>query len=202
MRAKWVIPFLLLAGLLLVALSLPQQEDNVMIQASQDASGSLEEKIDAVLEDERLDGAVTGVSVRHAGTGEPLYEENGDTRLHPASTMKLLTGAAAMETLGPNHRFSTEVWTDGKISGKMLHGNIYLKGKGDPTLLNADLDQFAKELKKQGIERIKGDLIGDDTWYDDIRLSRISIGRMSRSTPARKSPPSPSHRTPIMMPAP
>ncbi|WP_100011660.1 D-alanyl-D-alanine carboxypeptidase/D-alanyl-D-alanine-endopeptidase [Lentibacillus sediminis] len=172
MRAKWGIPVLLLAGLLLVALSLPQQENNVMIQASQDASGSLEEKIDAVLQDERLDGAVTGVSVRHAGTGELLYEENGDTRLHPASTMKLLTGAAAMETLGPDYRFSTEVWTDGDVRGKTLNGDIYLKGKGDPTLLKEDLDQFAKELKKQGIEQIKGDLIGDDTWYDDVRLSQ------------------------------
>ncbi|WP_245808859.1 D-alanyl-D-alanine carboxypeptidase/D-alanyl-D-alanine endopeptidase [Shouchella patagoniensis] len=137
-----------------------------------EAGTSLEEKLKEVLDNEYLDGTVTGVSIRHGDTGEVLFSQDGDIRLHPASNMKLFTAVAALETLGEDYRFRTEVLTDGKKKGDVLHGNLYLKGKGDPTLLREDLQQFAKELKEQGITKFKGDLIGDDTWYDDERLSQ------------------------------
>lgn len=129
-------------------------------------------KIDAILTNELLDGAVTGVSIRKADTGELVYSYFGETRLHPASNMKLLTAAAALETLGPEYQFTTEVWVNGRIEGNILQGDLYLKGKGDPTLLKADLDQFAKDLKTSGIHQINGNIVGDDHWYDDVRLSQ------------------------------
>ncbi|WP_188455445.1 D-alanyl-D-alanine carboxypeptidase/D-alanyl-D-alanine endopeptidase [Virgibacillus oceani] len=132
----------------------------------------IDDKINQILQNEHLAGTATGVSIRDASTGEILFEHFGDTRLHPASNMKLLTGAAALETLGSDYQFSTEVLTDGRIRGKTLHGNVYLKGKGDPTLMKEDLDQFAKDLKAKGIKNIKGNLVADDSWYDDVRLSQ------------------------------
>ncbi|MFD2044676.1 D-alanyl-D-alanine carboxypeptidase/D-alanyl-D-alanine-endopeptidase [Ornithinibacillus salinisoli] len=135
------------------------------------SNGSLDYKIDQLLEDERLDGAITAVSIRKASDGELLYSHDGDIQVHPASNQKMLTAISALETLGPDYRFSTEVLTDGELKGKVLQGNLYVKGKGDPTLLKEDFDQFAKELKQQGIHKIKGNLVGDDSWYDDVRLS-------------------------------
>jgi serine-type D-Ala-D-Ala carboxypeptidase/endopeptidase (penicillin-binding protein 4) len=135
-------------------------------------TSSLTTKIDTLLKNERLDGAVTGVSIRKADSGELVYSSFGDTRLHPASNMKLLTAAAALETLGTEYQFLTEVWMDGRIKGNILQGDLYLKGKGDPTLLKTDFDQFAKDLKSRGIHHIDGNIIGDDGWYDDIRLSQ------------------------------
>ncbi|WP_099159019.1 D-alanyl-D-alanine carboxypeptidase/D-alanyl-D-alanine endopeptidase [Virgibacillus ndiopensis] len=132
----------------------------------------LDDKINKILQNEHLEGTTTGVSIRSAETGEILFESFGDTRLHPASNMKLLTGASALETLGPDYTFTTEVLTNGSIKGKTLHGNVYLKGKGDPTLMKEDLDQFAQDLKAKGIKNIKGNLIADDSWYDDVRLSQ------------------------------
>ena len=133
---------------------------------------TLESKIDRILNDQRLNGALTGVSIRKADSGEIVYSSYGDIRLHPASNMKLLTASAALEQLGPDYQFSTEVWMDGRIKGKVLEGDLYLKGKGDPTLMKEDLDLFAQQLKANGITKIKGNLVGDDSWYDSIRLSQ------------------------------
>lgn len=160
---------LLMAGA--VAVSPMQFNERVIIADADDEYAPLVSKINQILQDERLKGALAGVSIREAETGEKIYDHFGDTRLVPASNMKLFTAAAAFETLGEDYRFTTEIHTDGAIKGKMLKGNLYLKGKGDPTLLQEDFEQFAQELKNQGIKKIKGDLIGDDTWYDDVRLS-------------------------------
>ena len=135
-------------------------------------STTLDQKLQSILKDPKLQGGITGVSVRKADTGEAVFSHFSDIRLRPASNMKLLTGSTAMDILGPDYQFSTEVLTDGQVKGKMLHGNLYLKGKGDPTLMKKDLDQFAKDLKAKGIDKINGNLIADDSWYDDVRYSQ------------------------------
>ncbi|WP_425348988.1 D-alanyl-D-alanine carboxypeptidase/D-alanyl-D-alanine endopeptidase [Halalkalibacter urbisdiaboli] len=121
------------------------------------------------LMNEALKGSTVGISVRSANTGEILFQYNGDKRLRPASNMKLITGAVAMARLGENYTFHTELLNDGKIRWNVLNGNLYVRGKGDPTLLPSDIRAMAKELKNQGVRFITGDLIGDDTWYDNQR---------------------------------
>lgn len=132
---------------------------------------SLAEALQLVLEDERLAGAISGVSVRENKMGKEIFSHQSELRLRPASNMKLITGVAALEILGEDYRFHTTLSTDGEQKGNTLHGNLYLKGKGDPTLSENDLHQFARDLKELGIEKINGHLIADDSWYDDVRLS-------------------------------
>lgn len=123
-----------------------------------------------------LKGAVVGISVRSGSTGELKYQFNGDTRLKPASNMKLITAAVALSVLGEDHRFKTEVRTDGMLTrGGTLKGNVYLIGKGDPTLRKENFQELARQLKEKGINKIDGSLLGDDSWYDDIRLSQDMI---------------------------
>ncbi|WP_345240558.1 D-alanyl-D-alanine carboxypeptidase/D-alanyl-D-alanine endopeptidase [Pontibacillus salipaludis] len=159
---------LFLASFLLMA---PYQSAPVTEINATDEEDTLSSKLTEILSDEKLDGALAGVSVRSAETGEVMYEYNEDLRLKPASNMKLLTAAAALDTLGSEHRFSTEVLADGEMKGGKLHGDLYLKGKGDPTLMKEDFEEMAQSLNEAGVREVKGDVIADDTWYDDVRLS-------------------------------
>lgn len=135
---------------------------------------TLTEQIHTIVNDKRLKGAIAGVSIRSAITGEILFDHHGDTRLTPASNMKLLTAAAALQTLGSDYKFQTEVLADHR-HGEIIKGNLYLKGKGDPTLLPEDFDSLAEQLKLQGITQVNGDLIGDESWYDSEYLSEDMI---------------------------
>ncbi len=146
-----------------------EQSIEVHTQVDKDIKSMLNEFL---RNEENLNGAIAGISIRSANSGEILFSHYGDTRLRPASNLKLLTAAAALSVLGEDYRFSTELWTDGTINNGVLNRNLYLKGKGDPTLLKEDLDEIARLLHKTGVREVKGDVIGDDSWYDDLRLSQ------------------------------
>ena len=126
--------------------------------------------IDALLEDPALDGAVSGVVVVDPATGEELYSRDGDEQLLPASNMKLVTAAAALEVLGPDHSFGTEVAARSAPGGHGEVEDLYLVGGGDPTLSADDLDALAAEVAASGVSTVTGDLYADDTWFDSERL--------------------------------
>jgi D-alanyl-D-alanine carboxypeptidase/D-alanyl-D-alanine-endopeptidase (penicillin-binding protein 4) len=124
--------------------------------------------------DPRFNDARWGVFVRSLATDEIWFESNADELLIPASNQKILTAAAAMFGLGPDFRYTTTVAHSGTILGGELRGNLIVFGQGDPTFYTQWIpdsrDHFrswARELKARGIERITGDIIGDDNAWDD-----------------------------------
>ncbi|WP_042460570.1 D-alanyl-D-alanine carboxypeptidase/D-alanyl-D-alanine endopeptidase [Neobacillus dielmonensis] len=133
----------------------------------------LEKKLNILIEScADLQGAIAGISIRSIEDGNIIYQHHGAIRLRPASNMKLFTAAAALNVLGEDYTFPTEIYSTGLIQNHSLFGDLFLKGKGDPTLLKADFDKIAEKLKTLGIQQIEGNLIGDDSWYDDVRYSQ------------------------------
>ena len=132
--------------------------------------GALGAAIDRILADPMLAGAQAGVVVADARTGAVLVDRAGQRRLLPASNVKLLTSAAAMGILGPGFRFVTEVRADGVRKGRVLDGDLYLRGSGDPALTPAGLDALARDVADTGVRTVAGDLVGDDTAFDAQRL--------------------------------
>ncbi|MBM7553787.1 D-alanyl-D-alanine carboxypeptidase/D-alanyl-D-alanine-endopeptidase [Thalassobacillus pellis] len=158
--------------LAVLVMFMPYQNYDPPLVSTAGEQGDLVKELTGILQaDPRLDGALAGVSVRSAESGELIFEHLADTRLKPASNMKLLTAAAALETLGKDYTFTTEVLAAGEVKGNKLHGSLILKGKGDPTLMEEDFQEMAASLKEAGIREVKGSVIADDSWYDDERLS-------------------------------
>ena len=117
-----------------------------------------------------LGSSNVALTIRDIDTGKIIFSHNGDKLMRPASNMKLVSGAAALGILGEDYRFTTDLYMDGTIKNKVLNGNIYIKGSGDPTLTKADFLEFAKVLKRNGIRTINGNLIGDDTAFTGSTL--------------------------------
>ncbi|HZE48289.1 MAG TPA: D-alanyl-D-alanine carboxypeptidase/D-alanyl-D-alanine-endopeptidase, partial [Jatrophihabitantaceae bacterium] len=127
--------------------------------------------LDRILADQRLAGGQVGLEVRDAATGDVLYEHNAQNRLLPASNAKLFTSTAAMDVLGPDYRFTTSVAANRPTNNGTLRGNLYLKGTGDPTMLGPDYDALAKAVADSGVRTVAGNLVADDTYFDEVRLA-------------------------------
>jgi len=130
-----------------------------------DYRGTLKSDIDAIIDSPSTPAAVWGVRIEDSESGEVVYSRNGDTPFIPASVTKLITTAVALDHLGPDYTFTTHLQFP-------VNGDLYIIGGGDPTLGTAEgaggrsfLDGWAEQLAKQGVDRVKGDIVGVDALF-------------------------------------
>lgn len=145
------------------------------------SAASLGQRVDAVVDRSGL-GASTSVYVWDQGSREVLYTRAPSRAVAPASTMKLLTSAAAMSRFGPDHRFRTRVALRGRQKGSRWVGDVWLIGGGDPSLstigfrrdnyggVGSNLAALVTPLRKRGITRITGRIRVDDDLFDQARF--------------------------------
>ncbi|MFW5823524.1 MAG: D-alanyl-D-alanine carboxypeptidase/D-alanyl-D-alanine-endopeptidase [Marinobacter sp.] len=86
---------------------------------------------------------------------------NADAVMSPGSIMKVLTTYAALEILGPNHRWTTSFLTDGRFEGDTLKGDLYVRFGGDPKLTIERLWTVLHEIRSLGVNTIDGDIVLD-----------------------------------------
>lgn len=112
-----------------------------------------------------------------------LFEREADEPLAPASGMKLLTAAAALERLGADGRLRTEVVTPTRPVGGVVDGDLWLVGGGDPVLGTSawatavpdhpqpytSLEELADAIARAGVAEVRGSVVGDESRYDRVR---------------------------------
>jgi serine-type D-Ala-D-Ala carboxypeptidase/endopeptidase (penicillin-binding protein 4) len=130
---------------------------------------------------------------RHGGGAIAVYDQTARRMLYahrasapmlPASNMKLPLSIALLGTLGERHRFHTRLATVGRVRHGVLHGSLWLVGGGDPSLatmryagaafhgLPGRLPVLVRQLRRAGVRRIRGAVLGDDTRFDARRTGR------------------------------
>jgi D-alanyl-D-alanine carboxypeptidase/D-alanyl-D-alanine-endopeptidase (penicillin-binding protein 4) len=125
-----------------------------------------------IVEDNDFKNAGFGFYAIDTKTGQVVAQHHPDKALRPASNQKLITTATALELYGPEYKFETKLEYTGEIdtATHILHGNIIIKGGGDPTLGSKYFDQtkdhqFLEQwlgaVKLLGIDSVTGAVIAD-----------------------------------------
>lgn len=112
------------------------------------------------------------IYVRDAGTDEAVIDLNGDRPRSPASTIKVLTTFAAMDSLGPSYTWKTRVYRSGKLANGVLAGDLILVGGGDPYMTSERWWSFVQNLRELGVAKINGDIVIDNTRFAPIAAGR------------------------------
>lgn len=126
-----------------------------------------------------LKGASVAFSAKEIKSETVLYSYDPERELIPASVMKTVTTAVALEILGKDFRFETAILYDGKIENGTLNGNLYIRGGGDPTLNSSELktpkdsiiEVWASAVQQAGIQNINGSIIADESIFDTEGVS-------------------------------
>ena len=142
------------------------------VGADPSAADQIKGIIDKSLTHPYMAHGIQGVLVQSMDTGKVIYDHNGDVLQIPASNMKLISAAAALEYLGPDYKMTTYLYSTAKPTSRgVIKGDLVLYGKGDSILKIEHLQQMVDKLKEQGVKTVNGNIVGDDTWFDDNRLA-------------------------------
>lgn len=168
MSRVWLPLSLALAIVTVLWSAQPSQADGDSAEAEMVAA------VDEILSNPDLPTAIWGIVVHDARTGRVVLSRNADKNLLPASNLKLFTTAAALDQLGPTHRYTTRLYHLGQVSADgTLTGDLVIRGSGDPTFGSSGqgdpLKDWAEALAQAGVRRITGRIVGDDDVFEDAR---------------------------------
>lgn len=114
-------------------------------------------------------GTYKSIIVYNPLNQDTILVENHTRSMIPASVTKLFTTATALTTMGSDYFFATKLITDDlNLNDGIINGDLYIKGYGNPLFTESDLNTMVNELVDLGIKKITGDIVGDDSYFDDI----------------------------------
>lgn len=140
----------------------------LLASASALAAKSNAEGIAGLLKGQGVSQAVAqSVLVVRLSDGKALYEQDADQLMSPASVTKVVTTAAVLTKFSPVHTFKTQLFHTGGRKNERVLGDLVVVGDGDPFLVSEKLWQLAADIKNMGIREFAGDLVIDNSLFDD-----------------------------------
>jgi D-alanyl-D-alanine carboxypeptidase/D-alanyl-D-alanine-endopeptidase (penicillin-binding protein 4) len=132
-----------------------------------EVSAQIPGALNTFIQKENLRHAAIGFKAVELNSGMLIADYNSSISLTPASNMKIVTTATALDIMGADFHFETPLFYDGFIRNRVLTGNLYVLGTGDPTLgsehFEGDKETFLSEwlagIRASGIRKISGDII-------------------------------------------
>ena len=121
-----------------------------------------------LLQEARANPALTGTAIGFClinSKGEVTMDDNAGTAFIPASSFKTLTTATALEVLGPDFHFTTDLKSTAPIQDGVIKGDLVIVGGGDPMLKLDDLKAWATDLKQRGLTRVTGSIRVDSSFF-------------------------------------
>jgi serine-type D-Ala-D-Ala carboxypeptidase/endopeptidase (penicillin-binding protein 4) len=118
----------------------------------------------------------TGLLVVDAATGKELFAVHPDDPLNPASNVKMISTAAALDLVGPDFQYTTRLLGASPDRDGIVWGDVYLLGSYDPTLGIDDVKALGAELATSGVTRVEGNIVvGSTSTRDGIYRSRVRV---------------------------
>ena len=127
---------------------------------------SMNQTIRDMLAKNAIEPGQVSIVIRNAKTGKMLSSLNPDSARKPASVMKVLTTYSALLELGTDFRWPTKFYYHGSYKKGVIHGDLIIKGYGDPTLSVKDIPRIVRRLKSIGVKGITGDIVIDRRFFD------------------------------------
>ena len=151
-----------------------------LLLASLPGIASSRQAIDSFVADPSLTPASVGICITNVATGETVASFNDRQAIIPASTVKIITTATALQLLGPTYRTYTTVGYTGTIDETgNLHGDLVIRGGGDPSLASAYgsrpaddfINQVVSSIKSHHIQSVEGGIVVDNSLFDGHAVS-------------------------------
>jgi D-alanyl-D-alanine carboxypeptidase/D-alanyl-D-alanine-endopeptidase (penicillin-binding protein 4) len=133
-------------------------------QAPSQLTARAQRKLDALSRWVKTRKAELGFALLDLGSGRELLTEGAELALNPASNQKLVTAAVALSELGPDFRYHVGLY--GKIEAGVA-SRLVIRSNGDPTFRFEELKAFAERLIALGLKRVSGDILVDQSAFDD-----------------------------------
>ncbi len=128
----------------------------------------IKSKIESLL-DNLPSGTVAGILIFNPLTEDTIFQLNYTNSMIPASNTKLFTTATALSIMGGDYPLKTVLFTtDKNIKEGIIDGDLFIKGFGNSVLTTEDIDTMAMALRNKGIKKVTGNIIGDDSYFDEV----------------------------------